>query len=323
MKNNLWKILVNSSKGCKIIIGICIGLILLFGYSFGVNGAQHADTLKELLVETDGKVLPENEGKLVLITGTPGIENEGLLQDEEMGITVENAVSYSRIPYERIYVIETTTTTLEHDLNDPNDDEVRVNKYLTDAWEDIDTDWPAQLKYEGKVYQNPEKKDYRSYYVKNKVCLGEYRIEADLLKPMIQTTPQVVSAEQLMASTREWIKQQKETPAFQVETVSNGGGRLSNGDDFGSIRIVCEYETLDEPALMTVIGKQVGASVENYELNGFDEYYLYAGAVTKEEFIDLIMEEDGNDRVACVWVMVISMSIIIICLCVESSKNRK
>jgi len=315
-KKSIWQVFKDSGKGAKILIFICLGLFLMFAYSYSVNTEEHAATLEDLLVVTDGTIKPENEGKLVLATGTPYIENDGILRDEEMGITVENAVSYSRVPYEKIYYIEVTTTVLKHDLNDPNDDETKVNKRLTTVWEDMDEEWPMQLKHDGKTYQNPEKLDYHSFYANNYLLVGDFKLLPNQFGSVVQTKPFTISEDQLLSSTKDWLDSAT-GQGFTVERLSNGGGRLSNGDAIGSVHIACEYSVLDKTAPLTVIGKQEGDRIVTYDLNGFDEFYVYSGEITKEDFINDVSETDSGDRTACVIVMVISVLVIVGCLAVE------
>ena len=75
-----WKALIAG----LIIAGFGVAMLL-------ANKPERAQSVADELVEATS-VLPENEGKLVMVSGTPELVDGGKLVDEETGLKVENAL---------------------------------------------------------------------------------------------------------------------------------------------------------------------------------------------------------------------------------------
>ena len=91
-----------SAREHKLVVRI-IGEFLIFAgisvmFAYGEN--RVADIEKNL-VETK-EVSPENEGRIVIVSGTPYLENDGLLVDEVANLQVNNAISYYRQPLQKV-----------------------------------------------------------------------------------------------------------------------------------------------------------------------------------------------------------------------------
>ena len=91
----------------KKIIGIVlivIGLFCVFG-AFSVNSGapETADVIRNAVYVSDGRVLPENEGKVVIV---PGILDAAPFVDRETGIALSGAVAWRHV--EKLYIEEDT-----------------------------------------------------------------------------------------------------------------------------------------------------------------------------------------------------------------------
>ena len=91
----------------KKIIGIVlivIGLFCVFG-AFSVNSGapETADVIRNAVYVSDGRVLPENEGKVVIV---PGTLDAAPFVDRETGIAINSAVAWRHV--EKLYIEEDT-----------------------------------------------------------------------------------------------------------------------------------------------------------------------------------------------------------------------
>ena len=82
---------------------LLIASIVIVALGIAMALANSEDRAKKVageLVEASS-VEPQNEGKLVIISGTPELADGGVIVDEETGLQVSNAISYSRVPYQK------------------------------------------------------------------------------------------------------------------------------------------------------------------------------------------------------------------------------
>ena len=97
----------------KKIIGIvlvAIGLFCVFG-AFSVNSGapETAETIRNAVYISDGKVLPENDGKVVIVPGT--LDTDPFV-DSETGIALNSAVTFRHV--EKLYIEEDTEKKTEY-----------------------------------------------------------------------------------------------------------------------------------------------------------------------------------------------------------------
>ena len=97
----------------KKIIGIVlivIGLFCVFG-AFSVNSGapETAEVISNAVYVSDGKVLPENEGKVVIV---PGALDAAPFVDKETGIALSSAVAFRHV--EKLYIEEDTEEETEY-----------------------------------------------------------------------------------------------------------------------------------------------------------------------------------------------------------------
>ena len=92
------------------IVLIVIGLFCVFG-AFSVNSGapETAEVIGNAVYVSDGKVLPENEGKVVIV---PGMLNAAPFVDRETGIAINSAVAWRHV--EKLYIEEDTEDETEY-----------------------------------------------------------------------------------------------------------------------------------------------------------------------------------------------------------------
>ena len=92
------------------IVLIVIGLFCVFGAISVNSGApETAKVISNAVYVSDGKVLPENEGKVVIV---PGVLDAAPYVDRETGIALSSAVAFRRV--EKLYIEEDTEDETEY-----------------------------------------------------------------------------------------------------------------------------------------------------------------------------------------------------------------
>ena len=88
----------------KRIIGIVLVIAalctVLLGVKAGGNASGNQEIIKDAVYVADGKVLPENEGKVVIVNGT--LEAPLPFVDDETGIELDSIVAYRRVEKARV-----------------------------------------------------------------------------------------------------------------------------------------------------------------------------------------------------------------------------
>ena len=88
----------------KKIVGIILIVCALFTAFLGIKAAGNASgnqkIIKDAVYVADGKVLPENEGKVVIVNGT--LEAPLPFVDEETGIVLDSIVAYRHVEKARV-----------------------------------------------------------------------------------------------------------------------------------------------------------------------------------------------------------------------------
>ena len=88
----------------KKIGGIILIACALFTAFLGIKAAGNApgnqEIIKDAVYVADGKVLPENEGKVVIVNGT--LDAPLPFVDDETGIELDSIVAYRRVEKARV-----------------------------------------------------------------------------------------------------------------------------------------------------------------------------------------------------------------------------
>jgi len=99
-----------------VIAALCTALL---GVKAGGNASGNQEIIKDAVYVADGKVLPENEGKVVIVNGT--LEAPLPFVDEETGIELDSVVAYRHVEKARVVLggeDEVDTWTWDSTLNE-------------------------------------------------------------------------------------------------------------------------------------------------------------------------------------------------------------
>lgn len=83
-----------------IILIVCALFTAFLGIKAAGNATGNQEIIKDAVYVADGKVLPENEGKVVIVNGT--LEAPLPFVDEETGIELNSIVAYRRVEKARV-----------------------------------------------------------------------------------------------------------------------------------------------------------------------------------------------------------------------------
>ena len=99
-----------------VIAALCTALL---GVKAGGNASGNQEIIKDAVYVADGKVLPENEGKVVIVNGT--LDAPLPFVDDETGIELDSIVAYRHVEKARVVLggeDEVDTWTWDSTLNE-------------------------------------------------------------------------------------------------------------------------------------------------------------------------------------------------------------
>ena len=285
-----------SRKG-RITLLIVSLILLAFGIAIlHANRAERSRSIADELIETT-EVLPENEGKLVIVSGTPQLPEDELIVDKETGMQLKKAVYYSRVPYQKVYVREKRTVVVDQgkDKLSTDDDVKKTEYYVVQDWIHADQERDAVVSDGSKRYENPDAIDLSACYASADLRIADFRISPYDVSDCIQTKKGGFPQEVLKRECAEYIQ----NSAINLQTVAdeNGYGMLSNGDEIGAVHVRFSYETLERAEPATVIGRQRGDRIvfEEDDLVSEAERVQH-GTVSREAFLSSVTSEDTTSR---------------------------
>lgn len=280
--------------GGKFLI---IGLVVL-AFGVGVLWANSPDRTRkiadELVEATD--VLPENEGKLVIVSGTPVLAN-GHIVDEEANLEVENAVSYSRVPLQKVYALRSREVVVDkgEDKMSDVDDTTKTEYYVVKDWIYANQERDAEISRTSVTYENPPAINLSSSHASGDMRICGFKTNYSDVSGYVQTEDAWFTQEELEQACGEYIVRSEID--LKAVTDEYGRGMLSSGDEIGDVRVTFSYETFEGAEPVTLIGRQKGDALV-LEDDGLvsEAEQVQPGAVTKEEFVAAITAEDASSR---------------------------
>ena len=289
------------------IVALGIAMVL-------ANGGDRAKEVAGELVEARS-VEPQNEGKLVIISGTPELANGGVIVDEETGLQVSNAISYSRVPYQKVYKEESREVVVdkgEDKLRD-FDDEKRTEHHVVEAWINADSSREPYVSGDGARHENPEPVNLPAYHRMGDLRLAGFKISAGDVSPYLHRSTGTFTPEELAATCGEYIVRSELD--LKVVERKDRDGMLSTGGDIGDVQVLFSYQKLDGADPVTLIGRQRG---DELVLVGDDVVSelerVQEGTISREEFLDSITSEDSSSRMIGIGFAVVGAILLIFSL---------
>ncbi len=248
-----------------------IGVILIIGgilfASLAVKALMAAPQTYEKIMaaETigDGGVIPENEGKLVVVSGT--LKPAEQLKDPITGVKLPGVTA------------KRTVWTYERDTN--SDDET--------VW-----DWkPENTDYSEKANFGINSEILTTTMLAAPTLLGEFKVESRLLNPIIRNTEFTQYDEESLNAgwkvlsggreSRYCVSKESWLPKKTTGMYSTTG--------YGSQKISYGIVSPDDPLEYTIIGIQKGDTIVKAE--DIDSVTTFKGIMTAEEFADKSKKE--------------------------------
>ena len=243
-----------------------IGVILIIGGIFFallavkalVSAPQSYEKIRAAATIKDGKLTPENEGKLVVVSGT--LKPAEQLQDPITGVKLPGVTA------------KRTVWTYERDTN--SDDE--------QVW-----DWkPENTDYSEKANFGINAEILTTTMLAAPTLLGEFKVEGKLLNPLIRNTEFTQYDEQSLNAgwkvllggkeSRYCVSKEHWLPKKSTGTYSTTG--------YGAQKISYGIVSPDDPLEYTIIGVQKGDTLIKSE--DVDSVTTVKGIMTAEEFAE-------------------------------------
>ena len=243
-----------------------IGVILIIGGIFFallavkalVSAPQSYEKIRAAATIKDGKVIPENEGKLVVVSGT--LKPAEQLQDPITGVKLPGVTA------------KRTVWTYKQDTGS-GDEKV---------W-----DWkPENTDYSEKANFGINAEILTSTMLAAPTLLGEFKVEGKLLNPLIRNTEFTQYDEQSLNAgwkvlsggkeSRYCVSKENWLPKKSTGTYSTTG--------YGSQKISYGIVSPDDPLEYTIIGVQKGDTLIKSE--DVDSVTTFKGIMTAEEFAE-------------------------------------
>lgn len=246
----------------KKIIGVIliIGGILfaLLAVKALVSAPQSYEKIRAAATIEDGKVTPENEGKLVVVSGT--LKPAEQLRDPITGVKLPGVTA------------KRTVWTYERDTN--SDDET--------VW-----DWkPEVTDYSEKANFGINAEILTTTMLAAPTLLGEFKVESELLNPLIRNTEFTQYDEQSLNAGWKVLSGGKES-RYCVSKENNLPKKtkgMYSTTGYGSQKISYGIVSPDDPLEYTIIGVQKGDTL--IESEDVDSVTTIKGIMTAQEFAE-------------------------------------
>ena len=244
----------------KKIVGIVLILAALgtalLGMKAGGAAPENKKIIESAVVVADGKVLPENEGKVVMVTGT--LEAPLPFVDEETGVVIDTIVAYRYVEKARVV------------LGDEDE---------ADTWT-----WDATSELGGS-----------KKLVAPGVTIGEFAVSEELMQPVPHLKQrEEYSASDLEAGGWNEFRDQGLTYLYQPDYMPREGDEVhrdtflkdyatSKQKNEGTLRV--RYNVVEDGTDMdyTIIGLQTNGKLE--KVPGMDLIPTVSGHLTKESML--------------------------------------
>ena len=246
----------------KKIIGV---ILIIGGLLFAslavkalVSSPQSYEKIKAAATIKDGKVIPENEGKLVVVSGT--LKPAEQLRDPITGVKLPGVTA------------KRTVWTYERDTN--SDDE--------QVW-----DWkPENTDYSEKANFGINAEILTTTMLAAPTLLGEFKVESKLLNPLMRTTEFTQYDEESLNAGWKVLSGGKESRycVSKENWLPKKSTGMYSTTGYGSQKISYGIVSPDDPLEYTIIGVQKGDTLIKSE--DVDSVTTVKGIMTSEEFAE-------------------------------------
>ncbi len=243
-----------------------IGVILIIGgllfaslaIKALVSAPQSYERIRAAATIKDGKLTPENEGKLVVVSGT--LKPAEQLQDPITGVKLPGVTA------------KRTVWTYERDTN--SDDE--------QVW-----DWkPETTDYSEKGNFGINAEILTSTMLAAPTLLGEFKVESELLNPLIRNTEFTQYDEESLNAGWKVLSGGKESRycVSKENWLPKKSKGMYSTTGYGSQKISYGIVSPDDPLEYTIIGVQKGDTLIKCE--DVDSVTTIKGIMTAQEFAE-------------------------------------
>ena len=243
-----------------------IGVILIIGGIFFallavkalVSAPQSYEKIRAAATIKDGKLTPENEGKLVVVSGT--LKPAEQLQDPITGVKLPGVTA------------KRTVWTYERDTN--SDDE--------QVW-----DWkPETTDYSEKANFGINAEILTTTMLAAPTLLGEFKVESELLNPLIRNTEFTQYDEESLKDGWNVLSGGKESRycVSKENWLPKKSKGMYSTTGYGSQKISYGIVSPDDPLEYTIVGVQKGDTLIKSE--DVDSVTTVKGIMTAQEFAE-------------------------------------
>lgn len=243
-----------------------IGVILIIGGIFFallavkalVSAPQSYEKIRAAATIKDGKLTPENEGKLVVVSGT--LKPAEQLQDPITGVKLPGVTA------------KRTVWTYERDTN--SDDE--------QVW-----DWkPENTDYSEKANFGINAEILTTTMLAAPTLLGEFKVESNLLNPLIRNTEFKQYDEKSLNAGWKVLSGGRESSycVSKENWLPKKSTGMYSTTGYGSQKISYGIVSPDDPLEYTIIGVQKGDTLIKSE--DVDSVTTVKGIMTAQEFAE-------------------------------------
>ena len=286
------------SKKTRVILFIAGLVILGFGMAISdANKSERVENIADQLVETT-VVSPENEGKLIILSGIPQLVEDADVVDAYAGLQTNDVVRYDRRPEQKVYAIVEEEVVVDEGEKplDTSDDITKIQEVVRAVWgsanyqhEDVD--------FYDTIYENPPKAELDELYVSHDYYIGDFKIEPLDVYKQIETERFGFSEAELSDLRDRYMRD----TGINLEIVKDGidgDFMLVSGDKIGDIRVKVYYDKMKKTGSVTIVGRQHGDRIVLEEDDIVEEHeQVHAGEMSRKEFLSAISGEDKTSRV--------------------------
>ena len=247
--------------GVVLIIGGLLFAALAIKALFSAPKAE--EQIGSAVAIKDGRILPENEGKLVVVSGT--LKPAEQLRDPITGVKLPGVTA------------KRTVWTYERDTN--SDDE--------QVW-----DWkPEATDYSEKANFGINAEILASTILAAPTLLGEFNVESQLLNPLIRNTEFKQYDEKSLNAGWRLLSGGKESRycVSKERTLPKKTTGMYSTTGYGSQKISYSIVSPDDPLEYTILGVQKGDTLIKSE--DVDSITTFKGIMTADEFADKSKKE--------------------------------